>query len=116
MEQDDPVNEEGAETGSHRFRPPTSGTPPPATGIGMRIGRIRWRKVARWILVIAGIAAICLATLPVWLPWVLKPALGHLGLRFEKYERRGYAGFAVTRLQGAWDTTRLEAGRVEGAL
>jgi len=66
--------------------------------------------------VIAGIAAICLATLPVWLPWVLKPVLGHLGFRFEKYERRGYAGFVVTGLEGAWDTTRLEAGRVEGAL
>ena len=37
--------------------------------------------------------------LPLWFPWVLRPALARFGIRFDSYARVGYTRFALTNAQ-----------------
>jgi translocation and assembly module TamB len=57
-----------------------------------------------------------LALLPLWFPWVLKPALNRSGLRSQDYERISYGRFALRNVTGAWKRTRFEAARIDAAL
>jgi translocation and assembly module TamB len=55
-------------------------------------------------------------TLPLWFPWVLRPILQNLGIRFESYQAVGYTKFALVKVEGAWDDVRFESARVEAFL
>ena len=50
----------------------------------------RWLKVLGFGFL--AIAVVALA-LPVWFPWVFRPVLARLGIRFDAYERVGYTRY-----------------------
>jgi len=53
------------------------------------------------------------ATIPVWLPWVLRPLAQRFGVAFGAYERRGYAGFVVHDVRARTPTLEVTANRGE---
>lgn len=55
-----------------------------------------------------------LAALPLWLPWVVKPALARFDVDYQSYERIGYARFALTDTVYERKGVRVEVGRLEG--
>ena len=67
----------------------------------------------RWLFAAIGILLIALATLPFWLPAILRPTLSHYGLRFDNYTRVGLNRFILHGVSGQWDGTTLRAERLE---
>lgn len=82
----------------------------------MEAKRRKKRKVIRGLLWLSVVGSFCLALLPVWFPWGLKPVASHYGLRFADYNRIGWSRFALTGVNGEWDGTRLEVQRAECVL
>ena len=75
--------------------------------------RHKWIRRLLWVI---GAMVILVAALPLWFPWVLKPALAHLGFNFIAYQRIGYTRFAVTDLNGSMNGAKFQAQRLECAL
>src|SRR5947207_10382845 len=81
------------------------------TAVGCR--KKRWLKVfGRACLFIMVLAL----SLPVWFPWVLRPALARVGVRFDTYERLGYTQFALTNVREDFPNARVRCQRIVGFL
>ncbi|HKS38669.1 MAG TPA: translocation/assembly module TamB domain-containing protein [Verrucomicrobiae bacterium] len=74
----------------------------------------------RKLLKIAGscfvLLALLAAALPVWFPWLLRPALKHYGIRFGTYQRLGYTRFVLKQVRGDFYGARFESEQVEAFL
>ena len=76
----------------------------------------RRRRLAK---ILVGFALLLLglaASMPVWFPWILRPAFHAFGLHFDRYERLGPLRWAVTGVQGAWPGCSFAADRIESVL
>ncbi len=51
---------------------------------------------------------------PLWFPWVFRPVAAKLGLRYERFERRGYSHFTVRGAGFTNEDVRVSIGRTEG--
>jgi hypothetical protein len=69
-------------------------------------------------IIVGGVTAllVLLAALPLWLPWVLRPALKNYGIQFGAYERIGYLQFRVRDLKAHFPRATLEVKRIEAIL
>src|SRR5439155_1870038 len=54
--------------------------------------------------------------LPLWFPWVLRPALARFGIRFDSYARVGYTRFALTNVRRDAPNARFRCDRLSGFL
>lgn len=66
-------------------------------------------KVAGW-----GLAGLLLAVLalPLWFPWILRPAATRLGATYTAYERQGYGRFQLSNVVFTNEGARIRAERV----
>src|SRR6266567_752979 len=71
-----------------------------------------WKVLAAASLVIV----VVILAMPVWFPWVLRPALARLGVRFDSYERVGFTRFALTNVRGDAQRARFNGKRIVGFL
>src|SRR2546430_6241151 len=72
-------------------------------------GKKRWLKVLGLACLVITVVALAL---PVWFPWVLRPVLARLGVRFDAYERVGYTQFALTNVRGNPPNARFRCQRI----
>jgi translocation and assembly module TamB len=78
----------------------------------MEIGKHQRRVILGLVLAFAGAFAL-FAAWPVWFPWLLESAAARADLRYTRYERRGYAGFALQEVGFTNRSVSLVAGRIE---
>jgi len=62
----------------------------------------RWK---RFLVGAAGALVLLALIYPVWFPWVLKPVVARIGIRFADCERYGYSGFGFSDIR--WDNGAL---------
>jgi translocation and assembly module TamB len=62
-------------------------------------------------LTLAGLA-ICWFSLPLWFPWVLRPAARKAGLVYSRYEREGYSRFVLHNISYTDRSARVRAERL----
>jgi translocation and assembly module TamB len=79
----------------------------------VRSRKKRWFKVFGLACLVVGVIVLAL---PVWFPWVLRPALARFGVRFDAYERVGYTRFALTNVSGQFGDARFISKRILGFL
>ena len=73
-------------------------------------GRRKWFWAVGCLLV--GVAVVWLS-LPVWLPWALRPLAARVGARFSACERLGYSRFALDNLALTNQSVVIHARRIE---
>ena len=78
----------------------------------MRLGKGQ-RKIV-WVIGSVALAVIVLClTLPLWFPSILKPLAAKVGANYVRYERLGYAQFALEGFTFTNRTTHFRAARVK---
>src|ERR1043165_5385278 len=82
----------------------------------MTVVRSRKKRWLKLTAVACLLIAVVVLALPVWFPWVFRPVLAHLGVRFDSYERVGFTRFALTNVRGEIQNTRFNSQRVVGFL
>src|SRR6185369_14440683 len=65
--------------------------------------------------VVVGLATIWFS-LPIWLPWVLRPLAARAGAQFSRYERLGYNRFALHELHFTHQSLIFHAQRIEAVV
>lgn len=75
------------------------------------VGRKR-QLLVRWLVIPSLVLVALMAAMPVWLPWLLKPAAKSYGVNFQRYEREGYSRFLLHQLTFTNKTVSLSAERV----
>jgi translocation and assembly module TamB len=79
----------------------------------MPLGK-RQRRVLLGIgIFLAGIVVL-LVSLPLWLPWIMRPIAAKQGAQFASYQRLGYRRFAVEGVGFTNDAIKFRAQRIEG--
>jgi hypothetical protein len=76
-------------------------------------GEGRKRQILRVLGIVFGGLLLLVLALPLWLPWVLHPLAQRFGIHYAKYERTGYARFALVDVTWSSSGTQFRAGRVE---
>lgn len=79
----------------------------------MKFNRGKFKKIGCWLGCLVVVGVLLAALLPLWLPWMLGPALRHYGLSFDKYERIGFRRFTLHGVTGQWGHTKFQAVEVE---
>src|SRR5215470_4357239 len=79
----------------------------------MPLGKRKRRVLQGLGIFLAGIVVL-LVSLPLWLPWIMRPIAAKQGARFTSYQRVGYRRFAVEGVVFTNDVLRLRAERIEG--
>lgn len=79
-----------------------------------------WSRIARFGLVFATLAVAALlvaaATLPYWMGWAWGWVANDLGVRYESYERTGYARFALSDVAWQGEGVAIRAERIEALM
>src|SRR6058998_2038679 len=78
--------------------------------------RYRMKRLFKVLGVACLVLVVIALALPVWFPWVLRPALAHFGVGFDSYERVGYTRFALTNVRGQFANARFNSNRIVGFL
>ena len=78
------------------------------------MGRLTRKRRITYALALC-LFALCLVVvmLPLWFPWVLRPALEEYGVHYDRYERRGFGRFVLSDAKLSQTNLILSAGRVE---
>src|SRR5262245_42460952 len=76
----------------------------------------RKKKGLLFGLVALAFLLVLIAAFPLWFPWALRPALRHFGVRFGRYQRIGYARFALADTTFAMEGKLFRARRIEAFL
>jgi translocation and assembly module TamB len=80
--------------------------------LAVMAGKWRRRLIGSIAAAAAGlVAAWCL--LPLWLPWALSPLARLAGVKYEKYERKGYQRFVLHRVSYVGPAERVTVERLE---
>ncbi len=83
----------------------------------MGMGKLTRKR--KWIItlgVVFGGLIIFLIALPLWFPWILKPALRNYGVDYASYERSGYGKFILHDATFANDDIKFAAKEIEAVL
>jgi translocation-and-assembly-module (TAM) inner membrane subunit TamB-like protein len=75
----------------------------------------RAKRVLRFFIWLLLVIVVLAVSLPLWFPWVLRPAAKRFGATFQTYERLGYAAFAVDNASYSNRNVRVTARRLEFA-
>jgi translocation and assembly module TamB len=79
----------------------------------MPLGKRQRRILLGFAIFLAGIVGLLLS-LPLWLPWVMRPVAAKQGARYANFQRVGYRRFVVEGAVFTNDAIRFRAQRVEG--
>jgi len=72
----------------------------------------RARKILRILGAIILLLAVIVVALPVWFPWILRPAAKKFGATHSQFQREGYARFRLNRFSFTNSAGRFEAQQV----
>src|ERR1044071_8504892 len=74
----------------------------------------RRRIILRILAALVLLLVVFVAAMPLWFPWIMRPAAKSLGFSYADYKRDGYARFQITDAVmktegGTFDARRIEA-------
>jgi len=73
----------------------------------------RKRTIFKVFAALLTTVALLFVALPLWFPWIARPALRRFGVNYAKHERVGYSRLALVDLVFTNDTILFKAGRME---
>ena len=82
-----------------------------------RMAKPKWkRKIFIVMGVFCLVAVTLIASLPLWLPWILRPVVRGYGADFSAYHRFGYGRFTLTGVTFTNAAVRIHASRAEAVI